>query len=169
MHSSLNLTTGCSIFLVVFMTAVSCLNKGSHTNSYQRWMSIIIHQNGLSDLFIHFENYVIIYNVLSGEQLPMYKKRTHSESQNVIKYTLRMLWLEYCGSIKWKHFPHYWPFVRGIHRYPWNSPHKGHWRGALMFSLIWDYYNWDVPEQTVEQIIVTPVIWDTIVLIMTPL
>ena len=21
--------------------------------------------------------------------------------------------------IKWKHFPHYWPFVRGIHRSPW--------------------------------------------------
>ena len=38
--------------------------------------------------------------------------------------------------IKWKHFPLYWPFVRGIHRSPVNSPHKGQWRGALMFSLI---------------------------------
>ena len=38
--------------------------------------------------------------------------------------------------IKWKHFPRYWPFVRGIHRCPVNSPHKGQWRGALMFSLI---------------------------------
>ena len=37
--------------------------------------------------------------------------------------------------IKWKHFPRYWPFVRGIHRSPVNSPHKGQWRGALMFSL----------------------------------
>ena len=27
-------------------------------------------------------------------------------------------------------------FVRGIHRWPVNSPHKGQWRGALMFSLI---------------------------------
>ena len=26
--------------------------------------------------------------------------------------------------IKWKHFPRYWPFVRGIHRWPVNSPHK---------------------------------------------
>ena len=34
--------------------------------------------------------------------------------------------------IKWKHFPRYWPFVRGIHR----SPVKGQWRGAFMFSLI---------------------------------
>ena len=26
--------------------------------------------------------------------------------------------------IKWKHFPCYWPFVRGIHRWPVNSSHK---------------------------------------------
>ena len=39
-------------------------------------------------------------------------------------------------DIKWKHFPRYWPFARGIHRSPVNSPHKGQWRGALMFSLI---------------------------------
>ena len=38
--------------------------------------------------------------------------------------------------IKWKHFPLYWPFVQGIHRSPVNSPHKGQWRGALMFTLI---------------------------------
>ena len=38
--------------------------------------------------------------------------------------------------IKWKHFPRYRPFVRGIHRSPVNYPHKGQWRGALMFSLI---------------------------------
>ena len=33
-------------------------------------------------------------------------------------------------------FPRYWLFVRGIHRLPVNSPHKGQWCGALMFSLI---------------------------------
>ena len=38
--------------------------------------------------------------------------------------------------IKWKHFPRYWPFVRGIHLSPVNSPHKGQWRRVLMFSLI---------------------------------
>ena len=32
---------------------------------------------------------------------------------------------------KWKHFPRYWPFVRGIHRPPVNPPHKDQWRGAL--------------------------------------
>ena len=45
--------------------------------------------------------------------------------------------------IKWKHFPRYRPFVRGIHRSPVNSPHKGQWRrgGALMFSLICAWIN----------------------------
>ena len=43
--------------------------------------------------------------------------------------------------IKWKHFPRYWPFVRGVHRSPVNSPHKGQWRGALMFSLICAWIN----------------------------
>ena len=38
--------------------------------------------------------------------------------------------------IKWKHFPRYWPFVRGIHR-----PHKGQWRGALKFSVICIWIN----------------------------
>ena len=43
--------------------------------------------------------------------------------------------------IKWKHFPRNWPFVRGIHRSPVNSPHKGQWHGALMFSLICVWIN----------------------------
>ena len=38
--------------------------------------------------------------------------------------------------INWEHFPRYWPFVRGAHRSPVDSPHKGQWRGASMFSLI---------------------------------
>ena len=42
---------------------------------------------------------------------------------------------------KWKHFPRYWPFVRGIHRSPVNSLHKGQWRGALMISLICVWIN----------------------------
>ena len=43
--------------------------------------------------------------------------------------------------IKWKHFPRYWPFVRGIRRSLVNSPHKGQWRGAFMFSLICAWIN----------------------------
>ena len=43
--------------------------------------------------------------------------------------------------IKWKHFPCYWPFVWEIRRSPVNSPRKGQWRGALMFSLICAWVN----------------------------
>ena len=43
--------------------------------------------------------------------------------------------------ITWKHFPRYWPFVWRIHRSPVNSPHKGQWPGALMFSLICVWIN----------------------------
>ena len=48
---------------------------------------------------------------------------------------------EHDDVIKWKHLPRNWPFVRGIHRSPVNSPHKGQWRGALMFSLICVWIN----------------------------
>ena len=42
--------------------------------------------------------------------------------------------------IKWKHFPRYWSFWRGIHRSV-DSPHKGQRRGAWMFSLICAWRN----------------------------
>ena len=47
----------------------------------------------------------------------------------------------YDDVIKWKHFPRYWPFVWGIHRSRVNSPFKGKWRGALIFSLICAWIN----------------------------
>ena len=55
--------------------------------------------------------------------------------------TSGVLWNWHDDVIKWKHFPRYWPFVRGIHLSPVNSPHKGQWRGALMFSLIFAWMN----------------------------
>ena len=43
--------------------------------------------------------------------------------------------------VKWKHYPRYWPFVRGIHLSPVDSPHKGQWRGPLISSLIYVWTN----------------------------
>ena len=37
--------------------------------------------------------------------------------------------------IKWEHFPRYWPFCGEFTCRRW-IPRKGHWRRALMFSLI---------------------------------
>ena len=51
----------------------------------------------------------------------------------------QQIWHSHDDVIKWKHIPRYWPFVRGIHRSPVNSPHKGQWRKALMFS--WCFFS----------------------------
>ena len=64
--------------------------------------------------------------------------------------------------IKWKNFPRYWPFVKGIHRAAVDSPHKG--SDAELWCFLWS-----APEQTVAQAIETPVIWDAIAFIMTSL
>ena len=73
------------------------------------------------------------------------KFQTSRHGWNVLQYTHRMcerlFVLLHDDVIKWKHFPRNWPFVRGIHRSPVNSPHKGQWRGALMFSLICFWIN----------------------------
>ena len=45
------------------------------------------------------------------------------------------------SKTEWKHFPRYWRFVWGIHWSPVNSPHKGQWRGALMFSFTCAWIN----------------------------
>ena len=45
------------------------------------------------------------------------------------------------GVFKWEHFLRYWPFVWVTHRSLMNSPHKGQWHRALMFSLICAWTN----------------------------
>ena len=42
----------------------------------------------------------------------------------------------YITPIKMSSNPRYWPVVRGIHRSPVNSPHKGHWRGAFFICYM---------------------------------
>ena len=70
-----------------------------------------------------------------GMNVPLLWQLWKSMTQYGIKYT------QHDDIIKWKHFPRYWPFVRGIHRSPVNSPHKGQWRGNLMFPLICTWTN----------------------------
>ena len=73
----------------------------------------------------------------------MHRYRMVSEISHLLAHVIiRTLFINFSSLvhhddvIKWKHFPRYWPFVRRIHRSPVNAPHKGQWRGALMFSLI---------------------------------
>ena len=75
-----------------------------------------------------------------------------------------MLWLGWpafkftCWRHQMEAIWRYWSFVRGIHRSPVDSPHKGQWHE------LWCFFR-SASEQTVE----TPVIWDAIELIMTSL
>ena len=68
-------------------------------------------------------------------------------TSNVTVTCCRGVWIPYYNDqinddvIKWKYLPRYWPFVRGIHRWPVNSSQKGQWLGALMFSLICAWTN----------------------------
>ena len=57
--------------------------------------------------------------------------------------------------IKWIYFPRYWPFARGIHRW---IP-----RTKASHVALWCFL-WSAPEQTVEQTIETPLLWDVIAL-----
>ena len=74
-----------------------------------------------------------------GQRWPPPPPHTHTkqESMNHVHNVYDISW--------WRHqmgtFSRYWPFVRGIHRSPVNSPHKGQWRGALIFSLICSWIN----------------------------
>ena len=67
----------------------------------------------------------------------MYFDVSYSNKNDLIWFDL----ITHDDVIKWKHFPRHCPFVRGIHLSPVNSPHKGQWRGALMFSLICVWIN----------------------------
>ena len=81
------------------------------------------------------------------------KSLSAAMTNNIHDATWRLVGFIHCGSIKasfswyhdnvikWKHFLCYWAVVRGIHRSPVNSSHKGQWQGALMFSLICAWIN----------------------------
>ena len=71
-------------------------------------------------------------------------RNDHRSQLSTETFTIEVKWSakwNYDDVIKWKQFPRYWSFVRGIHRSPVNSPHKGQWRGAVMFSLICAWIN----------------------------
>ena len=99
----------------------------------------------------------IHFNYLSLKQLWVfkyvscrtYKRQTPSVAPATVSLTSnpKIWWrdketLPRDDVIKWKHFPRYWHSVRGIHRWPVNSPHKGQWHGAWCFL-------WPASQQTV--------------------
>ena len=74
----------------------------------------------------------------------------------------KLVRLAHDDVIKLKHFPRYWPFMRGIHRSPVKSPYKA--SDAELWCFLWV-----APEPTDEQTMGTPVISNAIALIVTSL
>ena len=60
-----------------------------------------------------------------------------TEPVKMSKYFVRTWWRHQMESFS----PLLIPFLRGIHRRPVDCPHKGQWRGALIFSLICAWTN----------------------------
>ena len=79
----------------------------------------------ISELFILAKLIVFIIHLLSWQ-----RRLSQQESWDFAH------WTDMMTSSNGNIFSRYWLFVRGIHRWPVNSPHNGQWRGALMFSLI---------------------------------
>ena len=93
------------------------------------------HKSVYCRILCHFPNPCVL------NRLPIYDGQHAISSLFINKCLCRCCLWPHDDVIKWKHFPRYWPFGRGIHRSPVNSPHKGQWRGALMFSLIYIWIN----------------------------
>ena len=55
---------------------------------------------------------------------------------------VKIVW-KHDDVIKWKHFPRYWPFVRGIHRSRWIP------RTKASDAELWCFL-WSAPEYTIE-------------------
>ena len=104
----------------------------------------------VADLFFHCWNpgrLILCWHVCNAEYFVIFKKYRFEMNEPPPKHKMWLTnWLcPWCtqihekdahdDAIKWKHFPRYWPFVRD------DSPHKGQWRGALIFSLICAWIN----------------------------
>ena len=97
--------------------------KFSHVRKTVTLQIIVLVQERCNSIAIALELHFSCTNPLNYEIIKSYI-RCHDASTSVH------------DVIEWKHFPRYWPFVRGIHRSPVNSSHKGQGCGALMFSFI---------------------------------
>ena len=129
----------------------------------------LIKASNMNNNDVHFDHCLFANNTFCNlndelEYVKMYQPPFHSHSQLTVSlpitFHLDKNWVDSGCSvddpdtiskytvysihddlIKWKKFRRYWPFVRGIHRSPVNSPHKGQWRGVLKFSLVCAWIN----------------------------
>ena len=129
----------------------------------------------VSFLAVVTRKYVALINTFAAT---IYQWFTHIVTPPWCNVTALLIFFKYpllisnCSSIhddviKWKHFPRNWPFVRGIHRSPVNSLHKGQWRGALIISLICVWINDWVNNREAGDLRRYRVLYDVIVMFFT--
>ena len=142
----------CEIILIEGKLGCHCTYCLGECNSWTivKRHHIILYQEVSSYWSQSITNQYIIPNILHRDrifwQTAINNRRLCCDTRAVLHWIwswLSLLWYPepHDDVIKWKHFPRYWSFVRGIHRSPVNSTHKGQWRGALMFSLICAWIN----------------------------
>ena len=88
-----------------------------------------------------FNIYLGSGNICEANRISMKSIFYHclNKHAKIVKFEQHLNWRNCVFNddvIKWKHFPPCWPIERGIHRPQVNTPHKGQWRGALVFCLI---------------------------------
>ena len=128
--------------LIVFINFV-CKDyiKLQLKTSFQIWTTAaeihVYHLPRPSKTFVY-----VVYSLIHPSIHPSINPSIHTYIHTAVLLCFVLLWLCHDDDvIQWEHFPRYWPFVRGIHRSPVNSPHKSQWRRALMFSLICAWIN----------------------------
>ena len=122
-HHTLN--DGCN-YLSTLGIKLKHISKGATVVFYRIKGHIILHWRFISILYPEMIQMIEVF--------PCGRPR-HGNTALSRSWSLYRVWHD--DVIKWKHFPCYWPFVRGIHWSPVNSPHSG----ALMFSLICPWIN----------------------------
>ena len=80
----------------------------------------------LGDLILESCNHVVEFPVRPASRACEVHRPTMENKTKFLGNVAVMKYEKHDDVIKWKHFPRYWPFVRGIHRSPVNSPYKGH-------------------------------------------
>ena len=105
---------------------VTCLRYWYHNVFYRRW---------------HENEWCCIIGVANVTVTTVYWYNTLTKHSLFPAYQLYVGDIYHDDVIRRKTKSHYWPFIRGFHRWPVNSPHKGQWHGALMFPLIYAWTN----------------------------
>ena len=117
--------------LEVWWYIVTFENVQLHRHIWIFMVTIILHHiiDILYSLYIHYTGIIQCMRLAD-------EKRRYSVTPSLSGWTHTQNGPRHDDVMKWKHFPRYWRFVRGIPRSPANYPHKGQWHGAFKFSLI---------------------------------